>query len=95
MSAYRREITGTIFFFIVYVLVCHTAIWSLIFGVNTDARILGFPAHYFIAIIFGWFGVLAVSIWWNIWADRLEAEITTSQPDPVEADGKAVAGELV
>ena len=97
MNAYRREITGTIFFFVVYVLVCHTAVWSLIFGIDTDSRILGFPVHYFTAIILGWFGVLAISIWWNIWADRLEVEITTSTPDETEAAGnaKSMVGERV
>lgn len=66
------------FFFILYLLICHTAVWALIFGIDTEIRILGFPAHYFIAIVLGWFGVLAVSVWWNIWADRLEAEIQGS-----------------
>lgn len=81
MDPYKKEIKGTIFFFIVYLLICHTGAWALIYGINTDIRILGFPAHYFVAVVLGWFGVLAVSVWWNIWADRLEVEIRGSDSD--------------
>lgn len=84
MDPYRKEIKGTVFFFIAYLLICHTGVWALIFGIDTDIRILGFPAHYFIAIVLGWFGVLAVSVWWNIWADRLEVEIRGSNKDNAE-----------
>jgi hypothetical protein len=81
MDPYKKEIKGTVFFFIMYLLICHTGVWALILGIDTDVRILGFPAHYFIAIVLGWFGVLVVSVWWNIWADRLEAEIRGSDSD--------------
>ena len=80
MNAYRKEIRGTVFFFILYLLTCHTAIWSILFGTDNSVRVLGFPLHYFIAIVLGWFGVLAISIWWNVWADRLEREIAGSSP---------------
>ncbi len=86
METYRKEIRGTILFFVLYLLMCHTAVWSIFFGTSNDVRVLGFPAHYLAGIIFGWFGVLAVSIWWNVWADRLEQEITTSAVDPVSGD---------
>jgi hypothetical protein len=78
LDTYRKEIVGTIFFFVLYLLMCHTAIWSIFFGTDSDVRILGFPVHYFVGIVLGWFGVLAVSIWWNVWADRLEREIGNS-----------------
>jgi hypothetical protein len=88
MDLYRREIKGTIFFFLLYLLVCHTGVWSLAIGTNNDVRVLGFPIHYFVAIILGWFGVLAVSIWWNIWADRLEAEIEEIEPNQADTAAK-------
>jgi len=78
LETYRKEIRGTIFFFVLYLLMCHTAVWSIFFGTSNDVRVLGFPAHYFVGIILGWFGVLAVSVWWNVWADNLEREITGS-----------------
>lgn len=79
MDAYKKEIKGTIFFFILYLLICHTGVWALIFGIDNEIRFLGFPVHYFVAIFLGWFGVLVVSIWWNIWADRLELDIHNSE----------------
>ena len=86
MDTYRKEIRGTIVFFVLYLLTCHTAVWSLMFGTDNSVRILGFPAHYFIAIALGWFGVLAISICWTVWADRLEQEIVNS---PVEQNASS------
>lgn len=78
MDAYRKEARLTIGAFVLYLLAAHTAPWALIFGTNNGVRILGFPLHYFMAIFLGWFGVLAVSIWWNIAADKLDEEIAAS-----------------
>jgi putative solute:sodium symporter small subunit len=80
METYRKEARLTIGFFVLYLLAAHTAPWALIFGTNNGVRILGFPLHYFMAVFLGWFGVLAVSIWWNIAADRLDEEIAASGP---------------
>ena len=89
METYRKEARLTIGFFVLYLLAAHTAPWALIFGTNNAyllpyvaklGYILGFPLHYFMAIFLGWFGVLAVSIWWNIAADRLDEEIAASAP---------------
>lgn len=78
MDAYRKEIFYTVFFFILYLLVTHTAIWVLLFGTNNSVRVLGFPIHYFFTIVLGWFGVVAVSVWWNLWTERLDEEIERS-----------------
>lgn len=75
MSAYKKEAVLTIGFFVAYVLMAHTAPWAIILGVDNSVRVLGFPLHYFMAVVLGWFGVLAVSIAWNHWADKLEEEI--------------------
>jgi hypothetical protein len=75
METYRKEIYGTIFFFVLYLLVAHTAVWAIIFGTNNDIRVLGFPVHYFLAIFLGWFGVMAVAIWWTRFTEALDAEI--------------------
>lgn len=75
MNAYKREARMTVGFLIAYLLMAHTAPWALIVGVDNSVRVLGFPLHYFLAIVLGWFGVLAVSIVWNRMADRLEEEI--------------------
>lgn len=78
MDTYRKEICYTIFFFLLYLLVTHTAIWALLFGTNNSIRVLGFPIHYFVAIMLGWFGVIAVSVWWNIATEALDEEIENS-----------------
>lgn len=75
MNAYKKEAWMTVGFLIAYLLMAHTAPWALILGVDNSVRLLGFPLHYFLAIVLGWFGVLAVSIAWNRMADRLEEEI--------------------
>lgn len=84
MDTYRKEARLTIGFFVLYLLTAHTAPWALILGTNNGVRIFGFPLHYFMAVFLGWVGVLAVSIWWNIAADKLDEEIAAS-------DGPAVA----
>ncbi len=82
MDAYRKEIISTLGFFVLYLLAAHTAPWALLLGTDNSVRILGFPLHYFAAVFLGWLGVLAVSIWWNRYADALEDEIAaTTTPD--------------
>ncbi len=82
MDPYKKEWVGTLVFFGLYLLMGHTAIWALLFGIDNDFRILGFPAHFFLVLMTGWFGVLAVSIAWNRWADRLDEEITSQDAKP-------------
>jgi hypothetical protein len=78
MGTYKKEVYYTIGFFILYLLMAHTAPWAILFGIDNSIRVLGFPLHYFAAVFLGWFGVLAVSIWWNLWADKLEDEIASN-----------------
>lgn len=68
----------TIGFFVAYLLMAHTAPWVIVFGVENSVRVFGYPLHYFMAVVLGWFGVLAVSIAWNHYADRLEEEIAAA-----------------
>jgi putative solute:sodium symporter small subunit len=84
-SVYRRECRSTLAFGTIYLLMAHTGLFAIFFGYNNDVRVLGFPLHYFIAIIAGSLGVLIVSIVWNIYADRLEAEIQKENNTGMEA----------
>ncbi|MBX9588074.1 MAG: hypothetical protein K2X43_02135 [Hyphomonadaceae bacterium] len=93
MDTYRKEIVHTLLFFFLYLLVSHTAVWALVFGIDNGNRVLGFPLHYFAAIALAWFGVVGVAIWWNVWADRLDAEITSSQQEVTHAE--SVPGDSV
>lgn len=74
-DAYRRECRSTLVFGACYVLLAHTGLFAVILGYDNDLRVLGFPLHYFVAIIAGSLGVLIVSIFWNLYADRLEDAI--------------------
>ena len=74
-DAYRRECRSTLAFGVAYVLLAHTGLFAVILGHNNDLRVLGFPLHYFVAIVAGSLGVLIVSIIWNLYADRLEDAI--------------------
>lgn len=75
MKAYKKEMRSTIAFGVIYVLLAHTGMFTVWIGGNNDIRLLGFPIHYFIAIVLGSFGVLLVSIIWSKYANRLEDEI--------------------
>lgn len=88
MDIYKKEIFYTLFFFVLYLLVTHTAVWALLFGTNNSIRVLGFPVHYFIAIILGWFGVIGVSIWWNVATEALDEEIENSSNPKNTRTGK-------
>lgn len=90
MSPYKKEAVMTIGFSVAYLLMAHTAPWALILGVDNSIRMLGFPLHYFLAVVLGWFGVLAVSVVWNRMADRLEEEIL-AESDECEAQDEGSA----
>lgn len=75
MKAYDKEIKSTIWFAVIYVVLGHTGLFAILIGTNNDTRILGFPAHYFIALILGSVGILIVSVFWASFANKLEDEI--------------------
>lgn len=75
MSVYKKEIRSTIGFGVVYLLLAHTGLFAIYFGVDNDSRILGFPIHYFVAILLGTLGVLIWSIIWTSYANNLENQL--------------------
>lgn len=81
MSPYKKEAVLTIGFFVLYLLMAHTAPWVIMLGIDNSVRVLGYPLHYFVAISLGWFGVLGVSIAWNHYADKLDDEIIAATGD--------------
>lgn len=85
MKAYNKECRSTLFYGALYVVLAHTGLITMMIGTNNDIRILGFPLHYFVAIVLGTLGILIVSIFWNISADKLE--------DAIEAENAASAAE--
>ncbi|MXN65948.1 hypothetical protein GR183_13625 [Stappia sp. GBMRC 2046] len=95
MNAYKKEWTSTLVFGALYVVLAHTGLFAIAFGVDNDTRVLGFPLHYFIAIVLGSAGILAVSIVWNRYADQLESEIEAENnktaPEAASATGALAA----
>lgn len=92
MDAYTKELRSTLVFGLVYVLLGHTGFWFVLFGTNNDIRILGFPVHYFIAIMLGSLGVLIWSMIWCRYANRLEDEIEAENTG-IRARSAAPSGE--
>jgi len=80
MTTYTKEWVFTLSFFILYVLVAHLGPWVMMIGKNNDLRVLGYPLHFFLVIILGWLGVLAISLVWNVMANRLADEIANHSP---------------
>jgi hypothetical protein len=75
LKTYTKEWVGTLVFFGLYIIMGHTGLWFAPFAADSETVVLGFPLHYFVAIILGWFGLFFVSLAWLRWADRLEEEI--------------------
>lgn len=100
---YKKEITLTIVFVILIILMGHTATLFVIFPSWQGGNLWGFPLHYIIPLLTGWFGLTIVSyvmmVYFNRFDDEqeeLNREITssagsTSAPRVVSA-GKTVEG---
>jgi uncharacterized membrane protein len=75
MNSYTKEWVGTLVFFALYVLMGHTGLWFAPLTADSGIHVLGFPIHYIFAVVAGWLGLFAVSLFWVKWADRLDEEI--------------------
>jgi len=76
-KAYKKEIMLTIVFIILYMLMGHTAsIFVLFPGLQSGPGAMwGFPIHYIIPVITGWFGITIVSILAAYYCNKLDDEI--------------------
>lgn len=88
MSVYKKEIRSTIGFGIVYLLLGHTGLFAIWLGVDNDSRIMGFPIHYFIAILLGTLGVFIWSIIWTSYANNLEDQLDAENMIILKEEGK-------
>jgi len=61
-KAYKKEILVTIVFIILYMLMGHTASLFVLFPGLQGGSVWGFPVHYIIPVLTGWFGMLIVAI---------------------------------
>jgi uncharacterized membrane protein len=74
-NPYAKEGLGTVGFLLLYLIMGHTGLWLAPFTEKMNLQILGFPIHYFGAVILGWIGLFAVSIFYVKWADKVDSEI--------------------
>jgi uncharacterized membrane protein len=74
-SPYAKEGLGTVIFFVLYLIMGHTGLWLAPLTKAVDVTILGFPIHYFGAIILGWIGLIVVSLFYVRWAEKVDEEI--------------------
>ena len=74
-KAYKKEILVTIVFIILYMLMGHTASLFVLFPGLQGGSMWGFPIHYIIPVLTGWFGMLIVAICAAVVCNKLDDEI--------------------
>jgi putative solute:sodium symporter small subunit len=78
MDHYKKELVLTVVFFVLLVLAGHLGSWFVIFPVDTGTRLFGYPAHYALALIVSWPGILLLVALYAYFANRLDSEIDPS-----------------
>ena len=83
---YKKEITLTIVFSVLLLLVGHSASIFVLFPGLQQGTLWGFPVQYIIPILLGWFGVagvcLVMTIMCNKFDDEMEAYVNSLPSDP-------------
>ena len=72
---YRKEVRITVGFALLLLLTGHTATFFVIFPGLQIGTIWGFPTHYLVPILVGWFGVLLVCVVMAIVCNRFDDEL--------------------
>lgn len=72
---YAKEILVTIIFTIVLLIFGHFAQLFVLFPSLQNSTMWGFPVHYILPILMGWFGLLVVTIVMALVLNRLDDEI--------------------
>jgi len=86
-KAYKKEILVTIVFVILYMLMGHTASLFVLFPGLKGGTMWGFPVHYIIPVLTGWFGMVIVAIIAALVCNKLDDEIEAANKAD-EAAGK-------
>lgn len=74
MQLYKKEMWITIVFVILIMLMGHTATFFVIFPSWQGGNLWGFPLHYIIPILTGWFGLSIVSYFMMVVCNRFDDE---------------------
>lgn len=72
---YKKELTLTIVFVILLLLMGHTASIFVAFPALQGATLGGFPIHYIVPLLTGWFGVTIVSWAMAVYCNKLDDEL--------------------
>jgi hypothetical protein len=87
---YKKEIWITVVFSILLLLVGHSATLFRLFPSMQQGTIWGFPTHYILPIILGWFGLMAVCAVMAIVCNKFDDEME-SLADQAKSDRIAVS----
>jgi uncharacterized membrane protein len=86
-KAYKKEIVVTIVFIILYLLMGHTASLFVLFPGLKGGTMWGFPIHYIVPVLTGWFGMVIIGIIAAVVCNKLDDEIEAANKAD-EAAGK-------
>lgn len=85
---YKKEIWVTIVFIILYMLMGHTGSIFVLFPSLQRGEMWGFPIHYIIPVLTGWFGLVIVAIFAALVCNKLDDEIEAANRADVKASEK-------
>lgn len=86
---YRKEITLTIVFSVLLLLMGHSASIFVLFPSLQQGTLWGFPIQYIVPILLGWFGIAAVCLVMTIMCNKFDDEMeeyVNSLPPVEETD---------
>lgn len=72
---YKKEITLTIVFSVLLLLMGHSASIFVLFPSLQQGTLWGFPVQYIVPILLGWFGILAVCLAMTIMCNKFDDEM--------------------
>ena len=59
---YRKELISTVLIALLFFVMCYTVFIFVLFPGLKGPYLLGFPIHYAITLIFGWFGMIVATL---------------------------------
>ena len=72
---YKKEITLTIVFSVLLLLVGHSASIFVLFPSLQQGTIWGFPTQYIVPILLGWFGIAAICLVMTLVCNKFDDEL--------------------
>ncbi|EEG76093.1 hypothetical protein [Dethiobacter alkaliphilus] len=72
---YKKELMLTVVFVILLMLMGHTASIFVAFPALKNGTMWGFPIHYIVPVLTGWFGVTIVSWLMAVYCNKLDDEL--------------------